>query len=171
MGIIKAFICHCYGNKTCNNFDKLRYSLFRTSINNSIRDLPSSKIGIFYHVLRSCFQAGCVWGNTFLQEKTSHVSEFGWDKVTGTLQIKYIDEFNQKTLHDVLETCKCSIFFLICFMINKDIKNYIDLLPRYFPLSILVVVYISSKFCLMIIIHSKKRSPFFPRGLYNDISH
>ena len=54
MGIIEAFICHCYGNKTCNNFDELRYSLLRTSINNSFRDLPPSKIGVFYHVLRSC---------------------------------------------------------------------------------------------------------------------
>ena len=58
MGIIEAFICHCYGNKTCNNVDELRYSLFRTSIDNSFRDLPPSKIGLFYHVLRSCFQAG-----------------------------------------------------------------------------------------------------------------
>ena len=107
MGIIEAFICHCYGNKTCNNVDELRYSLFRTSINNSFRNLSSSKIGLFYHVLRSCFQAGWLWGNTFLQEKTPCVSEFGWDIVTGTLQIKYTDKFNQKTLHDVLITCKC----------------------------------------------------------------
>ena len=107
MGIIEAFICHCYGNKTCNNVDELRYSLFRTSINNSFRNLSPSKIGLFYHVLRSCFQAGWLWGNTFLQEKTPCVSEFGWDIVTGTLQIKYTDKFNQKTLHDVLITCKC----------------------------------------------------------------
>ena len=102
MGIIEAFIiCHCYGNKTCNNVDELRYSLFRTSLSNSFRDLPPSKIGLFYHVLRSCFQAGWVCGNTFLQEKTTCVSEFGWDIVTGTFQIKWIDEFNQKTLHNV----------------------------------------------------------------------
>ena len=77
MGIIEAFICHCYGNKTCNNVDELRYYLFRTSINNSFRDLSPSNIGPFYQVLRSCFQAGWVWGNTFIQEKTPCVSEFG----------------------------------------------------------------------------------------------
>ena len=50
---------------------------------------------------------------------------------------------------------ECSIFFLIWFMINKDTNNYIDLLPRNFPLSILVVVHISSKVCMVIIIYSK----------------
>ena len=61
-------------------------------------------------------------------------------------------------------------YWVFHFLFNMFYDKY-DLLPRYFPLSILVVVYISSKFCLMIIIHSKKRSQFFPRGLYNDISH
>ena len=55
-------------------------------------------------------------------------------------------------------------FFSIWFMINKDINNYIDLLPRNFQLSILVAVHISSKFCLVIIIHSKmENQQFFPQ--------
>ena len=63
---------------------------------------------------------------------------------------------------------ECSIFFLIWFMINKDTNNYIDLLPRNFPPSILVVVHISSKVCMLIIIYSKtvitlENPQFFPR--------
>ena len=55
-----------------------RFNAFIKAPKTNLRSLLPSKYSFMYHVLRSAYQAGWVWGNTLIQMRTPATGDWGW---------------------------------------------------------------------------------------------
>ena len=56
----------------------VRFQVFETSTSTNFRSLPPAEDALYQQVLRSCFQAGWVWGYAVHQNNIPSKSEWGW---------------------------------------------------------------------------------------------
>lgn len=107
LSIIDKFVSHVYAKTTTRSLNELWFELFKSSSSNSFRELPPSRQSLELHIMRSAYQAGWVWGNSFCQETPPSVEDFGWIIHNGQLLVKWVKEPDEMKLPNLVKTCRC----------------------------------------------------------------
>ena len=107
--LLEKFVCHFYGSSTASQLSQLRLDKFRAMTSNDLRELPPTSSSLKLHILRSCYQAGWVWGNTFSQNDCPNLSDMGWLVSENSIEVKWTDvsEVSFNLLNNLLNCCKC----------------------------------------------------------------
>ena len=75
--VLNRFVSYAY-MKSEMELKLARLSIYTSSFKDSFRILPPSTDALELHILRSCYQAGWIWGNTLSQTQSSPPMEWGW---------------------------------------------------------------------------------------------
>ena len=95
------------------DIDANRFDLFSTSAAGNLREIPSSKNALKFHIMQSAYLSGWVWRNTLSASTPPSVLELGWEIVQEEDQfsLKWVKEIpipEYLMLANVIETCKCN---------------------------------------------------------------
>ena len=110
LNTLECFVAKMYlPSSETLSLDDVRFSLFSNSVNENFRKLPPSKDGLLQHVLRSAFQAGWVWGNTFHQKEIPCKVEWHWNFHAKKQQlcVTWCTSSSANLLARITSTCKC----------------------------------------------------------------
>ena len=81
---------HCYGQTDISSVNKARFQIFNSSVSGNLRELPPSRSSLTFHVMRSPYQSGWIWGNSVSEKACPPVAEWGWFCTDGVrIQIEW----------------------------------------------------------------------------------
>ena len=96
--------------KTDAPVNEARLFVYTSSEKDEMRALPPTDDGLIYHVRRSCYEAGWVWGNTLSQQDCMRLTHWGWDTEQGGLNFTWTrtDKFGAELLAQLITVYKCT---------------------------------------------------------------
>ena len=107
-----------------SDIDDLRFNLFLQMPDNNLKKLPPSKSSLRYHVLRSAFVSGWIWGSILIHDaQLPKLIDWGWKSHNDTSVPIWSTSF--LCIDTVIFTCSCKDFCSRC----KCFRQKVSCLP------------------------------------------